>query len=678
MFKIRKNLLLLTLIVLNTIILPVSARNFSKNLARISRMRNKKQYASLARLLEKAEASPELEDLRLFLFAECLKNLNKKEAAAKVYDSLLATYPETEAAYQARFQRFLLAVEEADAADLPRLEGFARALPTAWQRGTALFKISELEFLKPGRKSRFILLSLREFFSEKPFYKSAPDSHKILKSILENTDSYLFTDDEWLEVFLFASDENQLGHYFKARNVDNRLFGKWGNAAAEVFKAEWLSQANKKTQALTTLKKVIADSTVHNGIRALAFQKRAYINYTAQKYETAIHNYRKALEYPGFPVNLRASAYRLMRSAFYVGRDSECLEMLHRLVRDNIEPEPLLPIHIYDMGLDRYDNNRKQASLPFFMFLSRHFPGHYRADDAIGYSVFAAGKDTEEGRALIRLLSAKYPNSFFLYWTAPEKRNTVLPQKFVKPDRLDKKREQRLKAFKKLWQTDFASFAREEARKFTDKYPRDLSLYFHIIKVCEEAGDYNGLTAYGERLARQILEAGGSLAEMPDWAWKAHYPKAYLQLVSNNAKKFGIDPFWILSIMREESHFRPDTLSRSNAMSLMQILPSTGKWIAQKVGHRPWRKNDLWKPEVNIKFGSWYLKYLSDLFNGDLFLASASYNGGQGNIQRKVEKGPFAHLPVLQRLDRVPMSETRDYFKKVMGSYWNYQRLYKK
>jgi soluble lytic murein transglycosylase len=253
-----------------------------------------------------------------------------------------------------------------------------------------------------------------------------------------------------------------------------------------------------------------------------------------------------------------------------------------------------------------------------------------------------------------------------------------LPQKFVKPDKLDKKREQRLKAFKKLWQTDFASFAREEARKFTDKYPRDLSLYFHIIKVCEEAGDYNGLTAYGERLARQILEAGGSLAEMPDWAWKAHYPKAYLQLVSNNAKKFGIDPFWILSIMREESHFRPDTLSRSNAMSLMQILPSTGKWIAQKVGHRPWRKNDLWKPEVNIKFGSWYLKYLSDLFNGDLFLASASYNGGQGNIQRKVEKGPFAHLPVLQRLDRVPMSETRDYFKKVMGSYWNYQRLYKK
>lgn len=204
-----------------------------------------------------------------------------------------------------------------------------------------------------------------------------------------------------------------------------------------------------------------------------------------------------------------------------------------------------------------------------------------------------------------------------------------------------------------------------------------MTLYYHIVKICEKAKDYNGLTAYGERLARQILEKGGTLAEMPDWGWKAFYPKAYPELVARNAKTYGIDPFWILSIMREESHFMENTLSRSNAMSLMQILPSTGKWIAQKVGHRPWHKNHLWKPEVNIKFGSWYLKYLSELFSGDLFLASAAYNGGQGNIQRKVENGPFKHLDVLQRLDKAPMSETRDYYKKVMGTYWNYQKLYK-
>ncbi|MDD2999530.1 MAG: lytic transglycosylase domain-containing protein, partial [Candidatus Riflebacteria bacterium] len=114
----------------------------------------------------------------------------------------------------------------------------------------------------------------------------------------------------------------------------------------------------------------------------------------------------------------------------------------------------------------------------------------------------------------------------------------------------------------------------------------------------------------------------------------------------------------------------------SNAMSLMQILPTTGKWIATKLGEKKFHTNNLWEPSLNIRYGSWYLKYLADLFNGDLFLASASYNGGQGNIQRKVEAGPYSNMPVLERLDKVPLPETRDYYKKVMGSHWNYSRLY--
>ncbi|OQA07855.1 MAG: Soluble lytic murein transglycosylase precursor [bacterium ADurb.Bin374] len=130
--------------------------------------------------------------------------------------------------------------------------------------------------------------------------------------------------------------------------------------------------------------------------------------------------------------------------------------------------------------------------------------------------------------------------------------------------------------------------------------------------------------------------------------------------------------------MREESHFNPTTLSRSKAHGLMQILPSTGKWIAGKLGIKgKFSSESLWNPDRNIAFGVWYLGYLRDLFQGDLFLAAAAYNGGQGNITRKVEQGPYAQLPVLTRLDRVPLPETRDYYKKVMGSWWNYTRLYR-
>ncbi len=177
---------------------------------------------------------------------------------------------------------------------------------------------------------------------------------------------------------------------------------------------------------------------------------------------------------------------------------------------------------------------------------------------------------------------------------------------------------------------------------------------------------------------RSTLERGRSASTLPEWAWKIHYPRPWWARIQSESKKYGIDPNWAVSIMREESHFNPTTLSRSKAHGLMQILPSTGKWIAGKLGIKgKFSSESLWNPDRNIAFGVWYLGYLRDLFQGDLFLAAAAYNGGQGNITRKVEQGPYAQLPVLTRLDRVPLPETRDYYKKVMGSWWNYTRLYR-
>ena len=228
-----------------------------------------------------------------------------------------------------------------------------------------------------------------------------------------------------------------------------------------------------------------------------------------------------------------------------------------------------------------------------------------------------------------------------------------------------------------MWKTAFAGLARAEAIRLTDQNPANIALYKAIIDAARESDDYNQLTAFGERLFRQTLENDRSLDTLPEWAWKAMYPFAFEKQVRANAKKFGIDPFWILSIMREESHFNPETLSRSNAHSLMQILPSTGKWIAGKLGEKGFSQKKLWEIDLNIRYGSWYLKFLSDMFKGDLYLSSSAYNGGQGNVTRKVEQGPHANLPVLDRLDRIPLPETRDYYKKVMGSHWNYTRLYK-
>ena len=653
------------------------AARFDNNLSRISSLRKNKKYKLLLNFLQSNKSSKDLSDLRLFLLAESNKELGNDIQALKHYSKLLADYPSSETAYRARLPHFLLKLKVEGSQKFLQLEGLAATLPTSWQRGKAFLRLSEQEGLSTESKARLLLKSLREFHSDKPFYKSIKDSHEVIEQLIKNTSIYNLSDDEWLEVFVHAADEGIIHKFFKKGWEKSRnLLGKHGLAMLEVFRAVNLAEKKRLSEADKVLSRIIQTSPANSAVRGYALQRRAYLNYGALKYEQARSDYLAALRVAKYPVNTRACRYRLMRSAFNLKRDSEVLELLGHLLKE-VEPEPLLPYHIYHMALENFDNKRYQAAVPLFMFLTRNFPGYYRADDAIGYSIKAVGPNTEEGKALVKILRNKYPNSFFIYWQAPQFRDAILPASADSDlGKIPAEAFNRINAWKKLWKSDFAGFAREEARKLTDKYPANLALFRQVVSICENNRDYSQLTAYGERLARQLLEAGGSLRQMPIWAWRAFYPKAYYNLVSRNAAKYKIDPYWILSIMREESHFKTDILSRSNAMGLMQILPPTGKWIAQKVGHRRFRKSQLWRPEINVKFGSWYLGYLKDLFNGDLFLASASYNGGQGNIQRKVEQGPYKNLGVLERLDHVPMAETRDYYKKVMGSYWNYNRLY--
>lgn len=652
-----------------------ASQTFDRNLDVLAKLHFGNKHAELLSRIAGLKASPELADLRLFLEAEALKNLNRKAEAFSLYSQIIQKYPETEMAFQSRMPHFMMQLETVDDAGVVRLEALAKKLSTPWQRGTALQKLQDLPSLKAGRKSRIALQALREYASETPFYNTAPASSDLLKKILFNSTQYEFIDDEWLEILLQANSENVLKEFFKNGNSLKPLPGKLGQSVTELFKAENLRQQKKLPQAMAIYNAVINASKASPKIFALACQLRGDANHFADQHAAAFSDYRVALKNHGFPVNTTAAEYRMMRSAFRLGKDAECLELLARLVK-NPKLGSLFPVHIYEMGLECFDQEQKARSVPYFMLLARNFPGHHRADDALGYAAMSVGSKTSEGQAILKLLKKKYSNSFYISWVAPEARKTVLLLDNAPIKKLSPETQERVAAMKKLWKTEFAVSARAEAIKLTDKYPANLPLYKSIIDIARENNDYNQLVAYGERLARQILDTDKSLSDMPEWGWKALYPVVLESQVRANANEFGIDPFWILSIMREESHFKADTLSRSNAMSLMQILPSTGAWIAGKLGEKGFHKEKLWKTDLNIRYGAWYLRYLADLFNGDLYLASASYNGGQGNIQRKVEAGPYARLPVLDRLDRVPLPETRDYYKKVMGSYWNYTRLY--
>lgn len=147
------------------------------------------------------------------------------------------------------------------------------------------------------------------------------------------------------------------------------------------------------------------------------------------------------------------------------------------------------------------------------------------------------------------------------------------------------------------------------------------------------------------------------------------YPFPYKDIVERVSKEFGIDPALIYAVMKQESLFNERAVSRSNAMGLMQLLEKTARWKARRIAYE---LKDIFSPQDNIYLGTAYLRYLLDLWNGDLVKALASYNAGQGAVSRWKDYGD-SYLYI----ELIPYNETRNYVRKVLRYYYIYKQLIK-
>lgn len=150
------------------------------------------------------------------------------------------------------------------------------------------------------------------------------------------------------------------------------------------------------------------------------------------------------------------------------------------------------------------------------------------------------------------------------------------------------------------------------------------------------------------------------------------YPEAFFDVLGKWARKYKVHPPLTFSIAREESHFAPDLQSWANARGLMQVIPSTARWIAEMLGRK--HPGNLYDPKVSAELGNWYLDHLMKKFAKQPepeILTIAGYNGGPGNVNRWLRKqGVEGILPWLDVLDR---DETFYYVFKVTRSMLAYE-----
>jgi peptidoglycan lytic transglycosylase len=152
-------------------------------------------------------------------------------------------------------------------------------------------------------------------------------------------------------------------------------------------------------------------------------------------------------------------------------------------------------------------------------------------------------------------------------------------------------------------------------------------------------------------------------------------PLRHEDIIRQQASDKDLDPALVAAIIYAESKFRDQT-SPTGAKGLMQIQPETAKFIAQRSGGTRFEIEDLGSPQINIQYGTWYLRYLLRQHEGNVVLAVASYNAGETNVARWVERSRGRDRAF--RIDDIPFPETRAYVQRVLEAERKYRREYRR
>jgi soluble lytic murein transglycosylase len=157
-----------------------------------------------------------------------------------------------------------------------------------------------------------------------------------------------------------------------------------------------------------------------------------------------------------------------------------------------------------------------------------------------------------------------------------------------------------------------------------------------------------------------VAAAAGATAwvvtAQPEWYERIRYPLRYESIVQAHARNYDLQPTLLAAVIYTESKFDASARSDAGAVGLMQLLPETAKGIAARTGGRRFVVDDLLDPEINVRYGAWYLRNLLNRYD-DLPTALAAYHAGPGNVDQWRREGVGIQFP-----------ETRTYVQRVLDA----------
>lgn len=153
--------------------------------------------------------------------------------------------------------------------------------------------------------------------------------------------------------------------------------------------------------------------------------------------------------------------------------------------------------------------------------------------------------------------------------------------------------------------------------------------------------------------------------------WQSLYPFPFSEAIATWSQQHELNPLLVTALIRQESRFEPKIRSVVGATGLMQVMPETAAWVAEKIKFKGYKLDN---PDDNIKLGTWYLGYTHEEYDNNSLFAVASYNAGPGTVADWIAKKKLSDPDAF--VETIPYAETQGYVKSVFENYWNYLRLY--
>jgi soluble lytic murein transglycosylase len=227
-----------------------------------------------------------------------------------------------------------------------------------------------------------------------------------------------------------------------------------------------------------------------------------------------------------------------------------------------------------------------------------------------------------------------------------------------------------------LWQLGFYNEAMLEFEALRGEIKNDAEATYRLMHHFLEIGLYKPAIYSVVQILNLAGMGGASIGAVPLFFSHIRFGPYFGELILPEALNRGLDGLFLLSTIRQESLFEWFAISYADARGLMQIIPTTGQYLANEFGWPAgYTEDDLYRPVVSVRLGSQYLAMQRDLFDGDLYAVLAAYNAGPGNALMWKELAPDD--PDLF-LEIIRFSQTRDYIRAIYWAYTNYCELYVK